>query len=150
MPTPAPHPAQGVPADARPVDPPNQLIVEACKVEPEPGGVPLEVGIVQGPLALEQEVVHRPEATLGSGRLGSVLGVRVDAGKREVAEDEAERIAQALLDLPDDGVRRNSTSISGASAGPQAWSRSPTGRISRVASPCIMGTPPCVASAPRL
>ena len=54
----------------------------------------------------EQLVVHRPEAALRIrrlGRFGGVQGVRMDLREREVAVDKAQAVAEAPLELGDDG-----------------------------------------------
>jgi len=58
-------------------------------------------------LIFEEEVVHLPELAVGGGELGGfcgVFGVRVHL-EREVTEDEAELVAEVLLQLFYDGVR---------------------------------------------
>ena len=55
--------------------------------------------VLEAGLVLEEEVVHLPELAVGGGEFGcfgGVLGVGVH-GEREVAEDEAEVVAEVLL-----------------------------------------------------
>jgi hypothetical protein len=49
---------------------------EAVRVEPEVGAVGLQVVVPEGLLAVEEEVVHRPEALLPAGGLGRERGVQ--------------------------------------------------------------------------
>ena len=77
-----------------------RLPLETLSVEAHLSGVTLEVGVLQPPVRLEEAVVHLPEAALGCGG----LGVGVDAGKREGAEDETQPVAETPPQPPDDGV----------------------------------------------
>jgi len=82
-------------------------VLEMVCAEAEPGGKLEEVGVFQVGLVFEEEIVHLPEFSVGGGELGcfcGVLGVGVHF-EREVAEDEAELIAEVLLQLLHDGVR---------------------------------------------
>ena len=86
-----------------------RLPLETLYVEVHLSGVALEVGVLQPPVRLEEAVVHLPEAALGCGRLrllGRGLGVDVDAGEREGAEDETQTIAKTPPQAPDDCVAR--------------------------------------------
>jgi hypothetical protein len=61
--------------------------VEGRDIQPELGGVPTQVAVVECFLAVEQQLVHVPEPALpggGLGRSGGGEGVRVDAGQWEM------------------------------------------------------------------
>ena len=92
-------------ADARGVDAAAQLVGEPVDVEAELAGVADEIRRHQRVLVLEQQVVHLPELALRRrrlGRLGRELGVRVDVGERQVAEDVAQVVAELRHDLAHD------------------------------------------------
>ena len=79
-------------------------MVEARDVEPELGGVPLQVVVGERVLAIKEQLVHGPEPVLecrclGCGRRGE--GVRVDLGEREMPEGEADTPAELSLDAFD-------------------------------------------------
>ena len=73
-------------------------------------GQPGQCSVFQGPLMLEDQVVHGPERLLPAmrthrfRRLRGMLGVGMDFIERKVPEDEAQPIAKALLDLFDDRI----------------------------------------------
>ena len=76
----------------------GQLGGDAVGVEPEPARVVDQVGVLEVAAGGVQRVVHLPERALGGrglGGLGGVAGVRVDGLEREVAEGEAQVVAQA-------------------------------------------------------
>ena len=78
--------------------------VEGRDIQPELGGVPTQVAVVECFLAVEQQLVHVPEPALpggGLGRSGGGEGVRVDAGQRKMAEREPHVPADLLFDSLD-------------------------------------------------
>jgi hypothetical protein len=82
--------ARHVLADARGVLAPAKLARHAVGVEPELGGVVLEVLRAQLALMVEEDVVHVPEATLRGGGLRGLRGelrVRMHVVERKVAPD---------------------------------------------------------------
>ena len=81
---------------------------EPLDVEAELAGVADEVLDSSRSWWREQEVVHLPEAPLRArrlGRLGGELGVVVHVGERQVAEDVAQVVAEALVQLAHDAGR---------------------------------------------
>jgi len=93
--------------DAASVFPFFECVLEMVGTETEPGGKLEEVGVFQVGLVFEEEIVHLPELAVGGCELGcfcGVLGVGVHL-EREVAEDEAELVAEVLLQLLHDRVR---------------------------------------------
>ena len=96
--------ALDVPTDSREGARVGPVAGEACDVEPELGGVPLQIIVLQCVLATEEQPVHVPEPVLerrrlGCGRCGE--RVRVDLREREMAEGEADAPAPLLLDAFD-------------------------------------------------
>jgi hypothetical protein len=95
------QPARYVFLDPRPVATFAQRRVELTDVHPDLTCIAAKVGQLERLLALEEQIVHLPEAILSGGLLGGLggeLGVRVDLAKREMAEDEAEPVAEVALD----------------------------------------------------
>ena len=75
----------------------GQLGGDAVGVEPEAARVGDEVAVREVAARGVERVVHLPEGALGRRRLGGlgrVAGVRVDVLEREVAEGEAQVVAQ--------------------------------------------------------
>jgi len=105
----SPHLARGDPAldvTANAVQHPGAgpIAVERVDVESELAGVPQQVVVVERALAVEEHLVHLPEAILqrgGLGRGGRRERVRVDLGQREVAEGEADVAFESALDERD-------------------------------------------------
>ena len=80
------------------------VVVEPSDVEPELIGVALQVGLFECLLAMEEQLVHLPEAGLACGRLsgsGGGEGVWMDLDEREMAVGETDLSAQFLLDAFD-------------------------------------------------
>ena len=82
----------------------GSVVVEACGVEPELGGIPLQIVFGECELVMKEQLVHVPEPVLecrclGCGRHGE--GVRVDLGEREMPEGEADTRAELSLDAFD-------------------------------------------------
>src|SRR3954454_13077776 len=76
---------------------------EALEVEPKLGRIGAEILVVQRLVAVEEQLVHVPEAALQRGRLGRRgrgERVRMDVGQREVPKREAHAL-QPRLDPPD-------------------------------------------------
>jgi len=74
------------------------------RVEPDLAGVGPEVFVLERLLAMEEELVHLPEATLRRRRFGCRRGrerVRVDLRQREVTKGEADAAGELLLDALD-------------------------------------------------
>src|ERR1700733_6649586 len=85
----------------------GHLSVEAVHVEAGLAGVEAEMAVGKLGLGFEKGVVHLPKAPLQTGGFGGlccILRVRVDRGKREIAKDEAQPIAERLPDLADHGI----------------------------------------------
>ena len=82
----------------------GDVAAEALHVEPEAGGVALDVLVLELALVLEEEIVHLPELSLvarGDRRASRRERVRVRAGERVVLEDEPHaplELAQQLLE----------------------------------------------------
>ena len=71
----------------------DPVLVEACDVELELGGIPPQIVVFECLLAMKEQLVHVPEAVLERGCLGCGCrceGVRVDLCEREVPEGEAD------------------------------------------------------------
>ena len=69
----------------------SRVAGEAVDVQLQLGGVAEQVLVIELRVLLEQQIVHLPEGTLRAGRLGRlgrVLGMRVQLGDREVPERE--------------------------------------------------------------
>ena len=82
-----------------------QVGQQLAPIQPELVGIAQEVGVLQGLLTVEQQLVHGPEAALERGRLDKVgggQGMRMDAGKGQLAEHEPQ-LASELLLQPLDG-----------------------------------------------
>ena len=86
----------------------GHVLTEALCVQPDLGGVPGQVFVLQGVLVLEQQVMHRPKAILALcrgalSRLGSVAGMRM-LRPREVPVHEAELVTEPLSNALEIGV----------------------------------------------
>jgi hypothetical protein len=81
---------------------PGKIRDELRLVQPDRGGVPDQILLVERVLVIEQRIVHRPELALRPGRLRRALGVRVGRGEREVAENQPHPRAESALQLLDD------------------------------------------------
>src|SRR5207302_10622125 len=82
----------------------TRVLVEACDVQTELVGVRSEIVVLERLLAMEEQLVHGPEAVLqGSCLRGGRRPerVRMDLDEREVPEGETNAPAQFLLDVFD-------------------------------------------------
>src|SRR6476660_5079367 len=87
----APHSAHEILAHPGPVGATLELGAHPPTVEAQLLGILHEMLIVEGPLPLEEQVVHWPELPLSArclGGLRGMLGLGVNLGKGEVAEHE--------------------------------------------------------------
>ena len=90
---------------------------EARNVEPQLGRIAPQVLILEGRLAVKEEVVNLPEAPLRGARLGRAggrEGVRVDLGQREVPEGPRGQCEPAVG--PQSAERRMTTRAAGLDA----------------------------------
>ena len=105
----APHLAAGetaldVAADPREDASARPIGIEPLAVEAKLGSVATKMGILERLLAMEQQLVHVPEAVLECRRLdcgGRREGVRVDLRQRKMPEGEADAPAQSSLEALD-------------------------------------------------
>lgn len=75
----------------------HEFKTESLDFQPERVGIADKVVFLQGVLALKEQVMHLPEATLGRralGGLGGALGVRVNLRQREVPKHQPKLVAQ--------------------------------------------------------
>jgi hypothetical protein len=82
-------------------------MLECHGVQPNGRRISDEVPIVEGPLVLEQTIVHLPEPALGRGAFGGfrgVLRVRMALAQWKVPEDKTQRRSQPALHLFDDRI----------------------------------------------
>ena len=110
-----------------------QLGRDAVGVEPELARVLDEVRVVEEAAGGVQRVVHLPEGALGGrglGGLGRVAGVRVDGLEREVAEGEAQVVAQAVAHAREDRLRGRAVGALEVAVHDELV-RAPTGRRGR-------------------
>src|SRR5207248_1184822 len=85
-----------------------QVTLKSRHIEIALLGVFEEMLVVEEPLVLVQEVVHRPEGVLQRSGLGGTRGAesaRMGLRQREVAEGEEQVVAQSLLERFDNAVR---------------------------------------------
>ena len=104
---PTPHSAQKVLPDPWRVHVVSELLLELAFVEPDVYRVLRQVSIAKHVLMVEERVMHLPEEPLrrrGFGGLSRMLRMRMNLGKREVSEDEAQTSTELLLNLFDNRI----------------------------------------------
>ena len=91
--------ALDVALDAREHGGPDPVAVESRDIEADLRGIPPQVVVFEGVLAMEEQRVHRPEVVLERRRLrGRGHSVWVDGGQRGVPEGDADHLRGAPLD----------------------------------------------------
>ena len=82
----------------------DSVLVEARSIEPQLGRVRAQVVVLEGLLAVVQQVMHLPEPALtrrGLGRGGRRERMRMDRRQRKVPEGEADAAVELPLDTLD-------------------------------------------------